>query len=97
MTQKDIARLYIFQGGGIGLIGIILGLALGLGVCFILNESRYLDMPVTLNSIRGLPVKFLPVEYAVICVMAFGLSILGALYPALTASRQNPSSGLRYS
>ncbi|SME99620.1 lipoprotein-releasing system permease protein [Pseudobacteriovorax antillogorgiicola] len=97
MTQKDIARLYMFQGGTIGFLGILLGLALGLGVCFILHESRYIDMPANLNSIRGLPVKFLPFEYAVICIMAFMLTVLGALYPALTASRQNPSSGLRYS
>ena len=97
MTQNDIARLYMFQGGTIGFIGIAFGLLLGLGVCFVLHEARFMDMPANLNSIRGLPVKFLPFEYVVICISAFVLTILGALYPALTASRQNPSTGLRYS
>ena len=97
MTQKDIARLYIYQGAAIGVIGITLGLLIGLGVCFGIYELRYIDMPANLNSIRGLPVKFLPLEYVIVCFTALVLAILGALYPALIASRQNPSSGLRYS
>lgn len=97
MTQRDVGKLYMLQGATIGLVGIFLGLVVGLSVCYLLSETRYVNMPANLNSIRGLPVKFLPVEYAVICSFAFFLAILGALYPALTASRQNPSSGLRYS
>jgi lipoprotein-releasing system permease protein len=97
MTKRDVGRLFLIQGMTVGAIGIVLGLGLGLGVCFSLSKLRYLDVPANLMSIRALPVKFLPVEYGVICVMAWGLSMLGALYPALTAARQNPSNGLRYS
>ena len=97
MTQKDISKLYVLQGATIGIVGISLGLCIGLAVCWGIHEMRYLNMPANLTSIRGLPVKFLPLEYFVISVSAFVLSILGALYPALVASRQNPSSGLRYS
>ena len=46
--------------------------------------------------LRFFPVKFLPVEYGVICLLAWFLGALGASYPAWTASRQNPSSGLRF-
>ena len=97
MTQSDIARLFVFQGASIGLVGIALGLLLGLGACFLIDELRYLDMPVSLHSIRGLPVRFLAFEYVLICVFALLFTILGALYPAIMASRQNPSTGLRYS
>lgn len=97
MTRWDIGRLFLIQGLTVGAVGILLGLALGLGVCFGLEKLRYIDVPANLMSIRGLPVRFLPLEYIVICLSAWALSMIGALYPALTASRQNPSTGLRYS
>jgi len=97
MTRWDIGRLFLIQGSTVGAVGILLGLGLGLGVCFGLEKLRYIDVPANLMSIRGLPVRFLPFEYFVICLSAWALSMIGALYPALTASRQNPSTGLRYS
>ena len=57
---------------------------------------RDMNVPVGLNALRSLPVKFLPFEY----FFSFNgvvFNIIGALYPAITASRQNPSIGLRYS
>ncbi len=97
MTQADIGRLYLIQGALIGTVGIILGLLLGLSLCYLLQALRFADLPANLLSLRSLPVKFLPFEYVVICISAWILSILGAFYPALIAARQNPSQGLRYS
>ncbi len=97
MTRFDIGRLFLMQGLIVGGVGVGLGLSLGLSVCWLLTQFRYIDMPASLMSMRAWPVKFLPMEYAVICGLALLLCVVGALYPALTASKQNPSSGLRYS
>jgi lipoprotein-releasing system permease protein len=96
MTQGDVARLFMIQGMVIGFIGIVIGLAIGLGVCGLLWQFRFVNMPPSIGYLRALPVKFLPLDYVVICVSAWLLSLAGATYPALTAARQNPSSGLRY-
>ena len=96
MSQKDVGRLYLIQGFTIGTVGIIGGLILGLAMCFTLQQLRYADLPANLVSLRSLPVKYLPVEYAVICLAAWTLSLLGAFYPAMIAAKQNPSQGLRY-
>lgn len=96
MTEGDIGRLYLLQGFTIGTVGIIGGLILGLLACFALQQFRYADLPANLVSLRSLPVKFLPVEYAAICAAAWSLSVLGAFYPARIAAKQNPSIGLRY-
>lgn len=95
MTRFDISKLFLLQGFIIGTIGIILGLAGGLGLCFIIKNMRHIDIPVSIFYLRALPVKFLPFDYFMICMFAWLLSIFGAFYPALTASRQDPSSGLR--
>lgn len=96
MNKPSLAKLFIYQGFTIGSVGIVLGLALGLGTCILLFHLRTGSTPVNLFYLRALPVKFLPQEYAIICVSAWALSILGALYPAMTAARQDPSSGMRY-
>ena len=96
-TQKNVLYFYVIQGFIIGSLGILLGLFFGLGFCSFLHFARDLDVPVGLNALQSLPVKFLPFEYFLIALMAWFLSIIGALYPAMTASKQNPSIGLRYS
>ena len=97
MNRGDIMRLFITQGLLIGIVGTLLGLVVGLGFCLGLDHFRSIDMPSSLDSIRNLPVRYLPVEYAFICLTALALTVVGAVYPAIIASRQNPSSGLRYS
>ena len=97
MTRANVGRLYLIQGATIGTVGISLGLATGLFLCFLLKTLHYADLPSNLLSLRSLPVKYLPIEYAVICAAAWVLSLIGAFYPAVIAARQNPSQGLRYS
>ncbi len=97
MSQRDIADLFVIQGLIIGIIGVALGICMGLALCFVIYQLRYIDIPSSLLSIRNLPVRFLPVEYCLISGLALVLTVVGALYPAIIASRQNPSSGLRYS
>lgn len=97
MTQRDIGRLYLAQGFTIGTVGISIGLLIGVGICFLIQQLRASDLPVNLLSIQSLPVKFLPFEYGIICGAAWLLSLAGAFYPATIAAKQNPSQGLRYS
>jgi lipoprotein-releasing system permease protein len=96
MSKLEVARLFMMQGMAIGLVGILIGLAIGVSACVLIYQLRYVEMPTNIMSLRALPVKFLPLEYGIICLSAWGLSLFGAVYPALIASHQNPSSGLRY-
>lgn len=96
MTKGDIVKTFLAQGLTIGGAGVVSGLLVGLAACFFLDQIRYVNVPSNLTSLRSLPVKFLYTDYLVICGAALILSTLGAVYPALVAARQNPSSGLRY-
>ncbi|MBC7660103.1 MAG: ABC transporter permease [Chitinophagaceae bacterium] len=96
MSERDVGRLYLLQGFTIGTVGIVGGLIVGLTLCFMIQHLRNADLPSNLVSLFSLPVKYLPVEYGVICLAAWILSLLGAFYPARIAAKQNPSQGLRY-
>ena len=96
MSRWGIARLYLTHGFTIGTVGITLGLVMGLGVCLLIKAFDFIPLPAETYYLKALPVKFLPFEYLVICGSAWLFSLAAATYPALTASRQNPSLGLRF-
>jgi len=96
MTQMEIAKVFLAIGFFIGTIGTLIGLSLGLGACTMLYFYQFVDLPAGIFYQSKLPVRFLPTEYFVISLCAWILSIFATLYPALTASRQDPGAGLRY-
>lgn len=95
-TRTDILNIFLIQGGFIGLVGVIFGACIGLGVCVVLDSGLLINLPQGVYQLQYLPVKFLPFEYFVIAALALVFSLFAALYPALTAANQSPSSGLRY-
>ncbi len=95
MSKAAVGSLYVAYGLVIGLVGILAGLVLGLGVCYLLQSFKFLPMPEGVFYLTYVPVKFLPFDYVVICFSACLLSLIAAIYPALAAARGEPSQGLR--
>ena len=96
MDRSAIARLFLVQGFTIGTVGIVLGLALGLGACALIDLLDAIELPSQVYKLEHLPVRWLWVDYGIICGSAWVLSLIAATYPALTAARQHPGRGLRY-
>lgn len=96
MNRHEIAKLYLTHGFTIGTIGILAGLLLGLGVCALIQSFQFIHLPAGIYHLKNLPCKWLPTEYVVICLAAWAFSLVAAVYPALTAARQDPGQGLRY-
>jgi lipoprotein-releasing system permease protein len=94
-TNGGIMRTFVFQGLVIGTLGAIIGLLLGLGICWFLATVGF-----PLNSevyyINTLPVDVNPVEVALVVVCAIVISLLATVYPSIQAARLNPVDGLRY-
>lgn len=96
MSQRQVVVLFLLQAHTIATVGILLGCTLGLSACSLLWLLGSIQLPAMAEILRIFPVKFLPVEYVVICLFAWLLGLIGACYPAWMASRQEPSRGLRY-
>lgn len=96
LSQKDTAKLFLAIGFFIGTIGVLLGLSIGLSLCSFLYYFQFIDLPSGIYYQNKLPVRFLPIEYTIIALCAWGLSILATCYPAMIAAKQDPGTGLRY-
>jgi len=96
VSEGGITKLFLLQGCSIGMVGVFIGLIVGVGLCGLLYYFQFINLPVGVFAQKKLPVKFLPVEYIVISLCAWGLSLLAAAYPARVAAKQDPGAGLRY-
>jgi lipoprotein-releasing system permease protein len=89
-----ILRIFLYQGGIIGLAGTALGILLGWLCCrFLLYYGFPLDPKV--YFISRLPVSMHPVEFIVPAVVAVFICLLATILPAVYAARLRPADGLR--
>ncbi len=93
--QKQILRIFMFEGLIIGLTGTIIGLIGGLGICEILQRYKLIELPGNVYPMTTLPIKILPSDITIIAISAVLITLLATLYPAWTASRIEPAKALR--
>jgi lipoprotein-releasing system permease protein len=100
----SIMQIFVVQGAIIGVIGTLIGLALGLLIAFNLDavvgtiekifSVTFIDKTVYL--ITQLPSKVLAADVWTIVLMSLFMSFIATLYPSWRASRVNPAEALRY-
>jgi lipoprotein-releasing system permease protein len=97
MGAKDgaVQRVFVAEGLYIGLIGLLSGVATGVGGCLLI-ERYGLPLPTDVYYITQLPIVMRAGEIAVVALSALGLCFLATVYPAYLASRMRPVDGLRY-
>ena len=93
-SDDAILRVFLYQGGIIGLVGTALGLAVGWVSCkFLLAYGFPLDPKV--YFISKLPVNVRPTEFIITGVVAILICLVATIFPALYAARLRPSDALR--
>ncbi|OQB14430.1 MAG: Lipoprotein-releasing system transmembrane protein LolC [Deltaproteobacteria bacterium ADurb.Bin207] len=96
MGASDVAilRIFVYQGGIIGVMGTALGLGLGLAVCKgLLVYGFPLDPKV--YFISTLPVEVRPTEFIITGAIALTLCLIATVIPSLYAARLRPADGVR--
>jgi lipoprotein-releasing system permease protein len=97
MGARDVSvmRVFVMVGATIGVIGVSLGTALGLAICYGLDRYEF-PLATDVYFVTSLPVVVEPTAVVLTAVVAFGICLLSTLYPALRAARIDPVEGLRY-
>ncbi len=93
-SDDAILRIFLYQGGIIGVAGTVLGLGLGVFVCKgLLIYGFKLDPKV--YFISELPVDVRPMEFLLTGIIAIGICLIATIAPALYAAWLRPAEGLR--
>ena len=95
-TQKSIMTVFMVQGVLVGVVGTLVGLASGLGLCHLLAKYKFIELPSDVYYISTLPVRVEMLDVVLVIVAALVISFLATLYPSWHASRLNPVESLRY-
>ncbi len=89
-----VLRIFLYQGGIIGLVGTALGILIGWLCCrFLLVYSFPLDPKV--YFISRLPVSMHPLEFVLPAAVAVGICLVATIFPAMYAAQLRPADGLR--
>lgn len=88
-------QLFVWIGGGIGLIGSLLGGALGLALNRGIETSRIIELPADIYYIGFLPVVTRWGEFVLILGVALAICLGATLYPAWRLARRAPIEGIR--
>jgi lipoprotein-releasing system permease protein len=103
-SPRSIMQIFIIQGALIGIIGTLLGVALGLLIAlnigvivpFIENLFHVQFLAKDVYYISEVPSQVLWSDVTAITLTSIILSLLATLYPSYKASQINPAEALRY-
>lgn len=93
-TDDAVLRMFLYQGGIVGLLGTSLGLLLGLSVCEgLLIYGFPLDPKV--YFISQLPVQVRWQEFAITGALAVVICLVATIIPSMYAANLRPADGFR--
>lgn len=94
-TDPSIRRIFVFKGLVIGLIGMALGNAIGLGISWLVSQYP-LPLPEGVFYAENVPVRIIPEYFLAVSAAALVICFGVTLYPASRAARVAPVDALRY-
>jgi len=95
-TRRSISIVFMLQGTLIGLAGTLAGLALGLGLSFVLDRYRLVRIPTDVYQISYVPFRIEPLAVTMVAGAALIICFLATIYPSRQASRLDPAEALRH-
>jgi len=94
-TQQSIRKIFLLKGCVIGVVGTVLGVVLGLAVCFLLAQYKF-ELPKDVFLISTVPVRIYFGNFVLVALASFVVCLLASIYPARQAAKLDPVEIIRY-
>lgn len=91
-----VMKVFMIEGLIIGFIGTTTGTILGWGSCWLLDRYKFIKLDTDVYYLDTLPVEISPPLFALVALVALGVSFSATIYPSWQASNLDPVEGLRY-
>lgn len=93
-TSGSIMKIFFYQGLVIAVLGTVLGVSGGLGLCELLSRYQFIELPSNVYPMNTLPIKILPMDVTIIAVAAIVITLSATIYPSWKASKVKPAEVL---
>jgi len=94
--KSQVRRIFISQGVLIGVIGTLIGLALGYALSWFGGHYHVLALAPEVYSIDYVPFAPRAMDGVLVALVAIGISLIATVYPSWSAARILPAEALRY-
>jgi lipoprotein-releasing system permease protein len=93
-TSRSIMKIFFLQGTVIALVGTVLGVLGGLGLCELLSRYQFIELPSNVYPMTTLPIKVLPLDVTIVAISSILITLLATLYPSWKAAAVQPAEVL---
>ena len=95
-SRRSIMLVFLLQGTIIGIIGTVVGAALGTAISIVFDRYQLISIPGEVYQVSYLPFTVLPGDLASVIVGAVIVCFVATLYPSRQAAKLDPAQALRY-
>jgi lipoprotein-releasing system permease protein len=96
MRFHQVVQFFVLQGAAVGLVGIVIGTALGFAACSVIEQIQPSILSETVYNVTKLPMRVRLSDVGMIAGLGFFLCVLFSVIPAISAASQKPVNSLRY-
>jgi lipoprotein-releasing system permease protein len=95
-SARSIRRIFMLQGLVIGVVGTLVGGAIGIAAATVLDRYRVIRIPADVHQLSHLPFTIVPRDVVLVVLAALLICFVATIYPSRQAARLDPAEALRH-
>jgi lipoprotein-releasing system permease protein len=96
-TDRSVIRIFLLHAGRLILLGLLIGNALGLGLCFLQQQTGLVELDEASYYVKTVPIGINWWHVLLLNLATLVLCQLALLFPALIVTRITPVKAIRFS